>query len=248
MKQPELFSKVPRGRLYQRVAKQIQGLIIAGEIRIGDKLPSEAELCEQFGVSRTVIREATKALAERGLLVSEPRRGTLVTALSRQDLADSFGLYVKASEVSARNLIEVRELLEVKIAELAAERAKPENLVKMEQALEELEKSIGSDEEYISADLDFHMALAEATQNEILAALIGSLVDELQYVRRASDAGSAGLLEKQRHRDQRHHKAIFECVKRQDKEGAVQGMQQHLQDTTRRYLAAQMGREKRQTS
>ena len=78
LEESKLFSKVPRERLYQGVAGQIQDLVVAGTLKVGDKLPSEAELGEQFGVSRTVIREATRSLVQRGLLSSEPGRGTTV--------------------------------------------------------------------------------------------------------------------------------------------------------------------------
>lgn len=220
-----MFFKVPRERLYQRVATQIQDLVVAGTLKVGDKLPSEAELGEQFGVSRTVIREATRSLVQRGLLSSEPGRGTFVTALSPQDLSDSFGLFVRASDVSARNVIEVRELLEVKIAELAAERAQPEHLAKMKHAMEDMDKNIELVEEFIRADFDFHMALAEATQNDIFLALVGSLVDELQDVRRASADSPAGF-----RRAQSYHKKIYECMRERNREGAAEAMRQHLQD------------------
>ena len=99
LEKTELFAKVPRKRLYQRVVGQILDMIISGKLQVGDRLPSEAELCDQFGVSRTVIREATKSLAERGLLYSQPGRGTFMIPLSPQDLSDPFGLFVKASDV-----------------------------------------------------------------------------------------------------------------------------------------------------
>ena len=180
-------------------------------------------------------------MADRGLLSAEPGRGTFVTAMSPQDLADSFGLFVKSSDVSARNLIEVRELLEVKIAELAAERAKPENLARMEQALEQMEKNVESVKEYISADLNFHMALAEATQNDIFFALIGSLVEGLQDVRRTSAEAPSGL-----EKTQSHHKTIYECVMRRDKEGAAETMRQHLQEVSRRFELARLAGAQRQ--
>jgi len=231
MEKPELFSKVPRERLYQGVAGQIQDLVVAGTLKVGDKLPSEAELGEQFGVSRTVIREATRSLVQRGLLSSEPGRGTFVTAMSPKDLSDSFGLFVKGSDISTKKLIEVRELLEVKIAELAAERAKPEHLAKMRQAIEDMDEAIDSLDEFISADLDFHMALAEATQNDIFVALIGFLVDELQYIRRASADLPSGFLNAQG-----YHKRIYECVRKRDSRGATENMRQHLQQVLRRLI------------
>jgi GntR family transcriptional repressor for pyruvate dehydrogenase complex len=223
--------RIPRERLYQYVANHIQDLIVAGELRTGDKLPPEPELCETYGVSRTVIREATKSLAERGLLSIEPGRGTFIATVSAQTFSDTFGLFVKTSEIPAANLIEIRELLEVKIAELAAVRANPEVLTHMNQAIEDMEEHLNSVEKFIHADHEFHMALARATRNEIFPALIDSLVDGLQHVRRASILDvPAGPM-----RAQGFHRRIFECVEKGDARGAAEVMQQHLQDTAARY-------------
>lgn len=235
-----MFLKVSKLPLYQRLVKQIQEMIFRGELELGDRLPSEAELCEQFGVSRTVVREATKSLVDRGLLSAEPGRGTFVTAVSTEHLADSFGLFVKASEVSTRNLIEVRELLEVKIAKLAAERASPGHLARMEGALEEMSRAlekmegdVDAVEEFIRADCDFHMVLAEAAQNDIFYALIGSLVEEVQDMRRSSADVPVGF-----RKAQQHHRTMYECVSRGDSQGAAEAMRQHLLEVTRNLEAA----------
>jgi len=240
MNESGLFLKVSKLPLYQRLVKQIQEMIFRGELELGDRLPSEAELCEQFGVSRTVVREATKSLVDRGLLSAEPGRGTFVTAVSTEHLADSFGLFVKASEVSTRNLIEVRELLEVKIAKLAAERASPGHLARMEGALEEMSRAlekmegdVDAVEEFIRADCDFHMVLAEAAQNDIFYALIGSLVEEVQDMRRSSADVPVGF-----RKAQQHHRTMYECVSRGDSQGAAEAMRQHLLEVTRNLEAA----------
>ena len=232
MEKTDLFVKVPSKRLYQRVASQIREMVIAGTLQVGDRLPSEADLCDQFGVSRTVIREASKSLAERGLLSSQPGRGTFVTAMSTQDFSDSFGLFVKGSDVSIRNITEVRELLEVRIAELAAERATPEELAMMERAIEHMDRNMEDLDEFLRGDLDFHNALAEATQNDILVGLVRSLVEEFQAYRRMPSIVSVG-----NENSQRVHKAIFECVRRGDKQGAADAMREHLREVMQRYEA-----------
>jgi GntR family transcriptional repressor for pyruvate dehydrogenase complex len=228
-----MFSELRRTPLYQRVMQQIQHLIVTGELKPGDKLPSEAELCEQFGVSRTVIREATRSLVERGLLSAEPGRGTFVTEISCEDVWASFGLFVKASDISIKNLAEIRELLEVKIAELAAERATQEDIVKLEQAIEEMEQNIESVEAFIRSDLGFHVALAEATRNAMFLCLIGFVVEEIQDVRRTSALGLA-----QAKTAQNHHRAILKCVEARDGEGAADAMRHHLQHVMRSYESA----------
>jgi len=231
-----LFVKVPKKRLYQRVVGQIQDLIITGKLQVGDKLPSEAELCDQFGVSRTVIREATKSLAERGLLSSQPGRGTFVTALSVQDLSDSFGLFVKGSAISVRSITEVRELLEVKIAELAAQRATPNDLIKMERAIEDMDRNMEDLDEFLRGDLDFHNALAKATHNDILVGLVRSLVEGFHGYRRMPSSVLVGNAN-----SQRAHKVIFERVRKRDKKGAADAMREHLSEVIQRFEATRLG-------
>ncbi len=85
--------KVNREGLSEQIVEQLQELIFEKHLRSGNRLPGERELCEQFGVSRTVIREATKILAQRGMLVIEPGRGTYVTLPAEQDVARSITLF-----------------------------------------------------------------------------------------------------------------------------------------------------------
>lgn len=233
MEKVEFSFKVPRERLSEHVVKHIQGLIKTGDLKPGDRLSTEPELCRQFEVSRTVIREAMTSLAGHGLLTIEPGRGTFVSAMSPERISESLSLFVSSSDVSTRNVSEVREVLEVKIAEVAAERAKPENLAEMKRILEEMDKTAGSLEDYITADFDFHLALAQATQNELFVALIASLVDELQDVRRRSATVRPEFKE-----SQADHRAIFEFVKGHDKASAAEAMRQHLQGVRARALEA----------
>lgn len=234
---PEFSFKASRERLSERVARHIQDCIMAGKLKPGDKLPTEAEMCRQFGTSRTVIREAMTSLAGKGLLCIGPGRGTYVAAMSAQDMSESFGLFVRSSDISLRNVTEVRDLLEVRIAELAAERATAADLTAMQRAVDEMDASIDELDGFLRADLSFHMALAEATQNDILFALVGSLVEKFQDVRRMGGSVRTGNVNAQL-----AHKAILDCVRRKDSVGAGKAMREHLQEVVQRYEAARRSR------
>ena len=122
-----MYTPIHSGRLYEQIVAQIETRILNGELRPGDKLPSERELAEQFGVSQTAIREAMKALTQKGLVEIHPGRGTYVTDSTSQAIRHSIDLLVKiGSEDGIRDLVEVREIIEPEIAGLAAFRASEE--------------------------------------------------------------------------------------------------------------------------
>ena len=218
-----LYQRVIRGSLHEQIAEQIQALIFNQQLSPGDRLPAERELCEHFGVSRTVVREATKALAERGLVDIQPGRGTYVAAVTRDDVTDSIGLYLRFSPHSHDDLIEAREFLEQTVARLAAERAKPENLKKMHKAIESMDVHLDNLDAYINADQDFHVALAEATQNPILVLFTNAMVGLLQEIRqlgfRAGDTMEKG------HED---HRRILQAVAAGDADATEVAAVRHI--------------------
>ena len=135
-----------------------------------------------------------------------------------------------------RNVTEIRELLEVKIAELAAERAGPEDLAKMERAIEHMDRNIEHLDEFLRGDFDLHNALAKATCNDILVGLVRSLIEEFPGYRRMPSSVLVGNAN-----SQRAHKAIFEWVRKRDKKGAADAMREHLSEVILRFEATRLG-------
>ena len=132
-----MYKVVQTSRLYEQIVQQIEESILKGEIVEGSQLPAERELAEQFGVSRTAVREAIKALQEKGLVDALPGRGTFVTNGSSNGMRRSLDRMVKGGESHGlAYLVEVREMLEPEIAALAATRADYEDLAAMRQALD----------------------------------------------------------------------------------------------------------------
>jgi GntR family transcriptional repressor for pyruvate dehydrogenase complex len=218
-----LYQPVTRGHLTEQIASQLQELILSGDLLPGDKLPSQRDLATRLGVSPVVVREATKILQERGLLESRVGSGTYVSELTHESVADSLSLLVRQGKLSFDHLHEVRRTLEIEIAGLAAARARPDDVVAMEDAIQRMDENLHAPDEYIEADFEFHLLLAKSTQNPLFPLLTFTLLDALQHSRELifRVPGAPG-------RGQIYHRAICDCLKRADVQGAQTAMQEHL--------------------
>lgn len=215
------FKQVQRqDRLSVQVAEQIEEMILSQRIKIEDRLPPERELCNQFGVSRTVIREAMRILEAKGLLASQGGSGTYVTALDTHDLSNSIGYYLamQVDSVSYQKIMQVRKALEPQIAAIAAEQASPESIEILEDILNEMQREINNTDEFANNDVQFHVELAGATQNELFAALLSSFLDALYEVVLVSNLGDPNEWTLNLHR------AILENVKAKNPKGAADAM------------------------
>ena len=219
-----MYKVIQASRLYEQIVQQIEESILKGELNEGSQLPAERDLAKQFGVSRTAVREAIKALQEKGLVDAFPGRGTFVTNGTSNSMRRSLDRIIKSGEPDGlAYLVEVREILEPEIAALAAVRATEQDLTAMREALDVMDNAGRDSDAFIEADLDFHLALAEAAANPIVLSLIDSIV---------------GLLREQRLRifripggpecGQDHHKRILEAIQRHDPHEARVAMQAHL--------------------
>ena len=218
------YLPVQSERLYERIVEQIESAIVAGDLKVGEKLPPERELAEQFAVSRTAVREAVKILREKGFIEIHPGRGTFVTNKAPNSMRQSFDSLMKFGPIDgSAHLVEVREILEPEIAALAATRMTGEFIADMQGAVDTMEGGTDVDL-YVEADLDFHLALAEATQNPIIPVLMDSIIALLREQRKRIGLADGGL-----ERGQLHHKEILEAVKHKDPAGARTAMKRHLE-------------------
>jgi GntR family transcriptional repressor for pyruvate dehydrogenase complex len=231
-----MYTTIQTARLYQQVVAQIEQRVLTGDLKVGDQLPSERELGQQFGVSRTAIREAVKTLHQKGLVDVQVGRGTFITNGASRLMRHSLDLMLKIghSEGSA-HLVEIREILEPEIAALAASRAKAEHLKALREAVATMDAALNDADAFIEADLDFHLALAEATQNPLMLTLLDSIVDVLRE-QRANIFKVAGGPK----RGQTHHKNILATIERHDAEAAREAMRAHMRQVRRDSKASSM--------
>src|SRR5258708_29787717 len=221
-----MYTPIQSVRVFEQVAEQIEKRILDGELRSGDRLPTERHLAEQFHVSRTAVREAMKILAQKGLVDMRPGRGTIVIDGANAAMQDSIDLVMKLrlGEVGgSNNLVEVREILEIEIAALAAARATEKEIAAMREAVKVMDESLNDANAFIAADNNFHEALAQATQNTLILILVNPIVNLLSEQRKQIFETEGGP-----QRGQIHHKRILESVSRHDPETARAAMRAHL--------------------
>jgi GntR family transcriptional regulator, transcriptional repressor for pyruvate dehydrogenase complex len=219
-----MYKLVQSSRLYEQIVKQIEDSIERGDLKEGDQLPAERELALQFGVSRTAVREAVKALREKGLVEAYPGRGTFITSETSNSIRLTFDRMIKSGPRDGTlHLVEVREILEPEIAALAAKRVTEENLNELREAIAIMDGAKTDPDSYIEADLDFHLALAEAAANPLILSLIDSIVGVLREQRLSIFKVDGGP-----ERGQYHHKRILEAVENHDSSGARDAMRAHL--------------------
>src|SRR5579862_6093626 len=220
-----VYKVVRTSRLYEQIVQQIEESVLNGSLKPGDQLPAERELAQRLGVSRTAVREAVKALREKGLVEAYSGRGTFITDGTSHAARQSFDLMIKVGQQeNSAHLAELRLILEPGIAALAAARIEEEHLSAMREAVAVMDRSQKDPQAYIEADLDFHLALAEAAGNPLILSLIDSIVGLLREQRLKIFNVEGGP-----QRGQFHHKRILEAMERGDAETARSAMRAHLE-------------------
>jgi GntR family transcriptional repressor for pyruvate dehydrogenase complex len=219
-----MYKVVRSSRLYEQIVQQVEESIRKGAMKPGDQLPPERELAQQFGVSRTAVREAVKALREKGHVEAYPGRGTFITDGTSHAIKQSLDRMIRIAQPEGSGfLAEVREILEPEIASLAAVRADAQDIAAMREPIAVMDEARKDSDAFIEGDLDFHLALAEAAANPLILSLIDSIVGLLREQRMR-----IFLVEGGPERGQYHHKRILEAIEHHDPVGAREAMKAHL--------------------
>ena len=217
--------QVKRKFLSEQVIAQIKNYIINKELRPGDRLPTEAEMAEQFDVSRSSIREATKALNFLGIIDSAPRRGLTVGHVDIHRIAEFMGFHFALSGYSRKSLLQARIVIEVGALPYAIKVIQTDddfykNLLSLTQKLE----SETDPDKYIKDDLEFHNSLVKASGiepliafNDLLQVFFGRFRSNIISAHPDSDIGAG------------HHKNITEALKKGDLQEAEKQLRQHLE-------------------
>ena len=219
-----------RRGLHRDLVDNLGRQIIKGVIRPGEPFPNEADLSAELNVSRTVVREAMKVLASKGLVSTRPKIGTRVMPRSRWNLIDPDVLHWQfgdaADEGLLRELSEVRLIVEPGAAALAAARRTEEDLRNIARLLEMMGRSVGDADAYIHADLEFHSAVLGAAHNDLLARMADTIVEALTASRRVTVRVPGGPSKaKQNHVD------VVAAIAKGDSAGASGAMQKLVQAT-----------------
>jgi GntR family transcriptional regulator, transcriptional repressor for pyruvate dehydrogenase complex len=200
-------------------------MVTSGDLKPGERLPSERELADRLQVSRNVIREASKVLEARGLVTIQTGSGVYVADVEPHTFTRSLGLYVQRAQTSVAHVFEVRWILEVETAGLAALNATTQDVAEMEIAIDEAALSIKDLDTFAAKDIHFHQLLASASHNPLLSVLLDTLADVLR-----DQSSRASALPGAQQNALEHHRKILRAVKSRSSMLASQAMRNHLTD------------------
>lgn len=222
------FEPIKSQRLYQQVINQIKTLIYEGKLRKGDKLPSERELTAMLGVSRASIREAFSALEMLGLIESRPGEGTFISENLEGKIIEPLSLIFMLEQGDKQiDLFQLRQVLEIECARLAALNATPEEIKEMEEYIMIMEGSPDDEGKNFKADKKLHYAIAKASRNSLLYHVLNAISE-------AMEAQIKSLRREILHRPENRarliaqHRNIMEAVSSHQTKAAVKAMQEHM--------------------
>jgi GntR family transcriptional repressor for pyruvate dehydrogenase complex len=219
-----MLNQVERITTTQAIVDQIIDSMKRGELKPGDRLPSENEMMVSLGVGRSSIREAKQILSAMGLIEAYPGRGSFIKKVTPETFIDPDIAWLLLADEHVWALHEARELLEVQVARLAAERATKEDLAAMESALIRLEEFVRAGESVYDVAGEFHQALVRAAHNPVLVSLYQPIIGLLQeYQRPIYERYSDPQAELSDHRK------IYESICQRDSALVQKTMHEHLQ-------------------
>ena len=224
----ELFTPVKVERPSLKIVKQIRHLISIGVLQKGDRLPSERELCERFGVGRSYVREALKELEFCGILATSPQSGTIVANTGLQAMGGLIANVLEFEEHNWKDLLEVRSVLEVNAVWLAAKRVDDEQKKELKACHQAFLDKVKSGDSALEEDLQFHLKVAEFSGNSVLRMIIGTISPDILSISRAKKSCSKDRLTV----TVEEHERILECLLNNDPEGASKAMQAHMSEAT----------------
>ena len=225
----ESLKPISRLSLSDEIVEQIIDLISRGILRPGERMPSEKQLCQQFGVGRTSVREALRSLSVMGILEPHAGEGTYVSGDSSRYLEKTLHWSLLLDRKMVDDLIETRLTLESETAFLAAQRAGQEDLQEIAAAIEGMELSANQPDIYLGFDLRFHVAIARASQNSILFQLLGMIRGYLQtWIKETLSAPPAHDSELRANKSIAEHRIVQAAVTSGNAERARQAMKEHI--------------------
>lgn len=226
------MARIQRAALSSQVVDQLADDILSGRVAANETLPPEQVLADQFGVSKTVVREAMKILAAKGLVSIRQGIGTTVNAREAWQSFDPMIILRGGKGTTFRDLIQVRQIIEPEVAALSCARGGDHEFLQGLAQLIEKGGAVTSVEDHVRYDVAFHQALADASGNDLLVMMMNSIGQFLKASRQAlfDVPGALG-------RAYAYHEEIFEAIRREDVEASRDAMRRHLDQVERDYGA-----------
>ncbi len=213
-----------RVNLSQQIADHLEEVILSSPTsKVAEKLPGEMKLAKQYNVSRPVIREALKLLQERGLITLKNGSGAYITRPENDTVMNAINRIMQVDRIKSDDLTQMREILELSSVDQAVKRITDEQLKKMDAILSKFEDKSLPLKERVKLDEQFHIAIAQATGNELLSMFVGVLTSLLR------DYMGKGILIEGGIEDAiKRHREIYQALLNRDAKAVHQAMVDHL--------------------
>jgi len=241
----ERFQPIPKRRLSDAVVEQLKALLVGHELKPGDKLPPERQLCALFQVGRPSVREAIRTLSVMGFLDVRPGDGVYVkdpdADLYLAGFQESFRFLLDMRTKTLFEVAELRTIIETQTGSLAANIAGKEDIKLLEEKIENLRRHLDNPQLYLEEDLEFHRTIARLTGNTVIYRVIDFLTE---LIRESLDTSlEAHDIASIFHPD---HEKIFSAIKSKSAEGAARAIREHLLHS-QEFLTAKAKGEKEKT-
>jgi GntR family transcriptional repressor for pyruvate dehydrogenase complex len=227
--------------LIDQIVAEIEEKIRSGQFKDGEMLASQDELAKTMGVSRASLREAFNRLQLMGLIEIKQGRGTFVRSLAPVDFMSSLDSFLIVKKESAIELLEARLEIESSVAKMAAEKGDKGNILKIEKALNGMGDAIKSSDldEFIAMDVNFHVAMAESCENEIMSKIVAILRRLMKQLIERVFYDVAFDKEQLMKVTYDFHERVYKAVRDRDPEGAKESMRAHLVDVMERIVSSE---------
>ena len=207
----------------ENVVETITDLILSGDLENDMTLPTESELCDNLGVSRSVLREAMKMLGTKGLVEIKQGVGTVVKRPSEYVSIEALHNYIQLNQVSLGQVMDIRIPIEIETARLAAINRTQEHLAAMEKTLTEMDSNRSDIDACVEADHEFHDVLVSSTGNPLFFIVTHSIAKFLSFLRVVTIGSVAETVDQ--------HRAIWEAVEKKNPKAATSAMIKHMKAT-----------------
>ena len=221
------FKPIKPRKIYEQIVEQIKAMIAEGNLKPGDRLPSEREMSDRLKVSRASVREALSALHLVGLVEIKPGDGAFIKQTNIDSIIEPLALALLMERNTDNEILEVRKGLEVEAAGLAALRRSDDDLAKMRKILDKMKRDTVQVDFNERADMEFHCIIAKASQNVLIARLMNAVSDTIGSTMYANRLKLYSI-QKMPEKFLDDHEAIYEAIKNGDSMEARKKMFEHL--------------------
>jgi GntR family transcriptional repressor for pyruvate dehydrogenase complex len=225
------FSNVKRISTVERIVENLINLVKTRRLQVGDKFPSERQLCEMIGVSRPILREALKALQVMNIIDIRQGAGAYVKSLEPEDVVEHLDIVFHLDSSLYRDLYEARRVLEAAIAGMAAKNISGEEIRAIEENIRQAAACIDDEQFFLEQDLELHEMIMKAAGNRVIPIFMQSINKLSLLIRKQSNAQQPI-----RQNTIYDHEIIFNALKSRNPEEAARAMEQHIANVEKAFL------------